>query len=235
MILVIILFIFFIICSAFFSASETAIFSLSSIKLRKLSQKYPKGKTVSNLLKQPTRLLSAIVFGNLLVNIGIASFSTAIFVKLFGENGLILAILISGTLILFLGEIFPKTFAIYTAERASLLFAPLLSIFSKIFSPIIIVIEKIVGHFSSFIIRKPRRHTLSDEEFKAALLLGIKGGEISEAEEEMISYVLEFKETRASEVVTARIDIKGIDSELNQEEVLDTLRKEKHSKFPLYN
>jgi putative hemolysin len=171
-----------------------------------------------------------------LVNIGIASLSTAFFVKTLGlgPNGLLFAIILSGVLILFLGEIFPKTFAIHTAERAALIFSPVLGIFSKIFSPIIIVIERIVGHFSSFIIRKPRIHTLSDEEFKAALLLGKKGGEISEAEEEMISYVLEFKETQASEIVTARIDIKGIDNELSQDEVVEVLRKEKHSKFPVY-
>jgi len=231
----IILFLIFIVCSAFFSASETAIFSLSNVKLRRLSERYPTGKIVRDLLKRPMRLLSAIVFGNLLVNIGIASFSTALFVGIFGENGLILAIFVSGILILFLGEIFPKTFAIYTAERASLIFSPLLIIFSKIFSPIIIVIEKIVGLFSSFTIRKPKKLALSDEEFKAALLFGKKEGEISEAEEEMISHVLEFKETQASEVMTARIDIKGININLTQVEVLDILSKEKHSKFPVYN
>ena len=220
--------------SAFFSASETAIFSLSQVKLRKLSQKYPQAKRVKNLLRRPTRLLSAIVFGNLLVNIGIASFSTALFVGIFGQNGLFLAIITSGTLILFLGEIFPKTFAIHTAEKASLILSPAISIFSKIFSPIIIVIEKIVESFSFFIIGKPKKSMLSDEEFKGALLLGKKEGEISEDEEEMISYLLEFKETQASEIVTARIDIKGIDTELSQAEVLDILRQQKHSKFPVY-
>ncbi len=229
-----VIFLFLICCSAFFSASETAIFSLSALRVRRLSEKYPAGKTVSDLLKKPTHLLSAIVFGNLLVNISIASLSTALFVSIFGEKGLVLAIFISGTFILFLGEIFPKTFAIYTAEKASLTFSPLLNIFSNIFHPIIIVIETIVRFFSSFIIRKPKKQALSDEEFRAALLLGKKGGEISEAEEEMISHVLEFKETWASEIVTARIDIKGIDSESTQSEVIDHLRNEKHSKFPVY-
>jgi putative hemolysin len=234
MLINIIIFIILIACSAFFSASETAIFSLSNLKLRRLSEKYPAGKVVNGLLKKPTHLLSAIVFGNLLVNIGFASLSTALFVSIFGERGLVLAIFISGIFILFLGEIFPKTFAIYTAEKASLIFSPLLNILSKIFFPIIIVIETIVSFFSSFIIRKTKKHNLSDEEFRTALFLGKKGGEISEAEEEMISYVLEFKETWASEIVTARIDIKGIDSESTQSQVMDILRQEKHSKFPVY-
>ncbi len=226
------LFIVFISLSAFFSASETAIFSLSNFKLRSLSEKYPQGKLVKKLLCRPTRLLSAIVFGNLLVNIGIASLSTAIFVKIFGQNGLLLAILISGSVILFLGEILPKTFAIYTAEKLSLFSAPLLNVFSKAFSPIIFIIEKIVRYFSNLIIHKPKRTVLSDEEFKAALLLSRRDGQISEQEEDMISYILEFKDTKASEILTARIDILGVDTTLSQKEVLNLLKEKKHSKFP---
>lgn len=228
------LFIIFICFSAFFSASETAIFSLGSVKLRRLIEKYPKAKTVKNLLRRPTRLLSAIVFGNLLVNIGLSSFATAIFVKAFGPKGLMLAVFISGTLILFFGEIFPKTFAIHMPEKLSLLFSPALSIFSRIFYPIIIVIEKSVKYFSSLLIQKPKKFKLSDDEFKVALSLSKKGGQISAQQEQMISHVLEFKDTNAGEILTARTDIKGIDSRLTRQEVLETVREEKHSKFPVY-
>ena len=228
------LFIIFISFSAFFSASETAIFSLGSLRLRRLYERSPKAKSIRNLLRRPTHLLSAIVFGNLLVNIGITSLSTAIFVKTFGENGLILSILASGTLILFFGEIFPKTFAIYAAERLSLLFSPVLSIFSKIFLPLINAIERIVVYLSSFILRGRKRAALSDDEFRAFLLLGKKEGQISAQEEEMISHVLEFKDTNASEILTARIDISGIDINTSQKEVRGILQEKKHSKFPVY-
>ncbi len=228
------LFIIFIFLSAFFSASETAIFSLGNLKLRKIAEKHPKGKIVKNLLKNPTHLLSAIVFGNLLVNIGLVSFSTAIFVRVWGERGLILAIALSGTLILFLGEIFPKTLAIYTAEKLSLPAARILNVLAKVFSPFIWAIEKIVGYFSSFVLRRHKKSKLSDEEFKAALLLSQKDGQISAQEEDMISHVLEFKDTRASEILTARIDIKGIDSALSPGEVLDFLKVKQHSKFPVF-
>jgi putative hemolysin len=163
MILNLLLFVFFILCSAFFSAAETAIFSLSSIKIKRLSEKYAKGKILSLLMKRPTRLLSAIVFGNLLVNIAFTSFSTAFFVKALGKSGLLVSIILSGTVILFLGEIFPKTFAIYAAERFSLAAIPILHGFSGFFSPLIILIEKIVNYFSSFIIRKPYRTTFMNQ------------------------------------------------------------------------
>ncbi len=227
------LFLFFIILSAFFSGSETAIFSLSNLKLRRIAEKYPKGRVVKNLLCRPTRLLSAIVFGNSLVNIGLSSLATAICVQIWGNKGFFVAILVSGTLILFLGEILPKTIAIYTAERLSLSLSPILSIFSKVFYPFITIIERIVEVFSSLIIRKPKK-VLNNEEFKAALLLSKKDGQISAQEEEMISYVLEFKDTQASEILTARIDIQGIDTNLSQKDVIALLRKKKHSKFPVF-
>ena len=234
MVVNIFLFIFFIILSAFFSGSETAIFSLSNLKLRRIAQKYPKGKVVSNLLRRPTHLLSAIVFGNLLVNIGLVSLATTICVQIWGNKGFFIAVLVSGTLILFLGEILPKTIAIYAAEKLSLSLSPILSVFSKVFSPFIIIIERIVEIFSSLIIRKPKKSTLNNEEFKTALLLSKKDGQISAQEEEMISYVLEFKDTQASEILTARIDIQGIDTNLSQKDVIALLRKIKHSKFPVF-
>ena len=228
------LFLFFIILSAFFSGSETAIFSLSNLKLNRIAEKYPKGKVVKNLLGRPTHLLSAIVFGNSLVNIGISSLATAICVQIWGNKGFFVAVLVSGTLILFLGEIFPKTIAIYAAEKLSLSLSPILSVFSKVFYPFIAIIERIVKFFSSLIIRKPKKSTLSDEEFKTALLLSKKDGQISAQEEEMIGYVLEFKDTQASEILTARIDIQGIDNNLSQKNVIALLRRKKHSKFPVF-
>ncbi|MFH1519382.1 MAG: hemolysin family protein [Candidatus Omnitrophota bacterium] len=228
------LFLIFIILSAFFSGSETAIFSLSDLKLRRITAKYPQGKIIKSLLQRPTRLLSAIVFGNMLVNISLASLATAISVQAWGKNGLVIAVLASGTLILFLGEIFPKTIAIYTAEKLSLTLAPFLNIFSRLFFPFIIAIEGIARIFSSLIIRKPKKSTLSDEEFRGALLLSKKDGQISAQEEKMISHVLEFKDTKASEILTARIDIQGIDTSLNQKDIISFLRKRKHSKFPVY-
>ncbi|MFO8052486.1 MAG: hemolysin family protein [Candidatus Omnitrophota bacterium] len=220
--------------SAFFSASETAIFSLSKLTLRNLKQRYKRAQTIKKMLQKPTRLLSAIVFGNLLFNIGISSLSTAIFVKIYGPKGLIFAIIFSGVIILFFGEIFPKIFAIYAAKEFSLLASSVLNIFSKIFFPLIVTIEKVVNYFSNLLIKIPKKDNAGGQEFKTALLLSKKGGHISQQEEEMISYVLEFKETSAGEILTARVDTEGIEIKSSQEEVLSLLRRFKHSKLPVY-
>lgn len=228
------LFLIFIVFSAFFSASETALFSLSSLKLRRLQDASRRGHTVKALLKRPTHLLSTIVFGNMLVNIALSSLSTAVFVSRWGESGLALAIVLSGTLILFFGEVFPKNIAIYAADKLSLFSAAPLVVFSRIFAPFIVLIESVVAFFSSFVIRRGQVKVLSEEELKAALLLGRKDGQITKSEQRMISHLLEFKDTWASEILTARIDIKGIDIKFNQAEVFEFLRRHKHSRFPVY-
>lgn len=223
-----------LIISAFFSASETAIFSLSKVALRSLQDKNRQAKVIKTLLQRPTRLLSAIVFGNLLANIGMASLSTAIFVNLWGLSGLGIAILFNGFIILFFGEIFPKIFAVQSAQDFSLPAALVLNIISKMFLPLIIGVEKVVSYFSKIMIKFPKKEFPGDHELKTALLLSKKSGYISEEEKEMISYVLEFKETDAGEILTARVDIKGIEVNSSQAKVLDLLRREKHSKLPVY-
>lgn len=228
------LFILFVLFSAFFSATETAIFSLSNLKLRQMQERFPQARLVRRLLDKPARLLSAVVFGNMLVNIGFASLTAVIFVAAWGEEGLIFAIFTSGIIILFLGEIIPKTFAIYLAREWAIASAPVIDIFSKIFFPAIVVMEKIGSFFSSFLAHLPSKQTFSDEELRTALLLSKKEGFITAQEEEMISYVLEFKDTWVSEIMTVRVDIQGIDNKLSQEEVIEIMRDKKHSKFPVY-
>lgn len=224
----------FISLSAFFSASETAIFSLSNLKLKKLQELHLRGKIIKGLLDKPTRTLSTVTFGNMLVNVGISSLFTTIFVDIFGDKGVFLAILTSGIFILLLGEVFPKTFAIYLAENLSLICAPILSAFSKIFFIFIFIIEKIALFFLTFILRLPQKQSPGYEELKTALVISRNEGQISAEEKEMISHVLEFKDTWVSEIMSPRVDIHGIDAKLTQGEVLKIAREESHSRFPVY-
>lgn len=222
-----------IIFSALFSASETAIFSLTQSQLRELQERKRQAKTIKNILKRPTRLLSAIVFGNLLCNIGISSLSVAVFVDLWGPRGFIFAVFFSGFFILFFGEIFPKIFAIYSAKEFSVPAALALNVFLKLTLPLVAFLEQLVTFFSKKLIIIPKKKQ-EEREFKTALLLGKSEGYIAEEEREMISYILEFKDTTAGEIITARVDIKGIEINFSQSEVLTFLNEQKHSKVPVY-
>ncbi|MCK4809334.1 MAG: HlyC/CorC family transporter [Candidatus Omnitrophica bacterium] len=233
MVISFVLLVVFISFSFFFSASETAIFSLTKTKFRRLKEKYVSAKELNIIFRNPGLFLSTIVFGNMLVNIGLASLTTYVFVDSFGNKGIIFSIVFSGLVLLFFGEVFPKTLAIYAYERISLASAPLLIFISRILSPGVRLIQKIVDTICYSFLKKEKKFS-SEEDIKEALFLGKKEGYITEAEEEMISYVLEFKETWANEVLTPRVDIKGIEIESSQEEIISIFKKERHSKFPVY-
>jgi CBS domain containing-hemolysin-like protein len=222
-----------IVFSAFFSASETAIFSLKQGSFRKLKEKYPSAKRLNRIFKSPSFYLSTIVFGNMLVNIGLTSLATYTSVHLWGEAGVLFSIFFSGVIILLLGEVIPKTIAIHTYEKFSLFSAPLLISIARLLHPLLRVIQMIVDGLSRNFLGKEKKR-FSEEELKEAIFLGKKGGHISDAEEEMISYVLEFKDTWASEIMTPRVDIKAINIESRQEEVLELLQEVRHSRFPVY-
>ena len=94
------------------------------------------------------------------------------------------------------------------------------------------IIQKLVDAISRCFLKK--RKSLTEEEIKKAIELGGKRGTISEAEKDLIYSVLEFKDTKVSEIMTPRIEVKALKWDLSQEEVLEYLRKTKHSKLPVY-
>ncbi len=226
----------FIVCSAFFSASETAIFSLGLTRLRGIKSKSQRRhKVLSRLLKRPSYLLATIVFGNMLVNVGLASLTTAVCVELFHEKGALIAILFSGSLILVMGEILPKTIAIYLAEQISLLAAPVIDFVGTALRPVIVGVQRLSDKVAQIIVgRQKGEVSFTEEELKTALSLGRKEGQITEAEEEMISYVLRFKDTSASQIMTPRVETVAIEEGTSQEEIFQILRRMRHSKFPVY-
>ena len=231
----IILLVLFIFLSAFFSASETAIFSLGKARFRRLKERYPSAKRLNPLFRSPTLTLSTIVFGNIWVNIGLASLTTSVLVSIFGQRGIVVSIIFSGVIILFLGEILPKSFAVYVPERISLFSAPLLLLIMRFFYPILTLTQKIVDSTSYlFFGRKKEEKLFSEDELKEALFFGKKHGDITPVEEEMISYLLEFKDTCVSEVMTPRVEIQGIEINLSHQSVMDNLKNIRHSKLPVY-
>jgi len=228
------LFVIFILCSAFFSASETAIFSLGKIQIRRLQEQFGVTPKLKAVLKRPSLILSTIVFGNMLVNIGFSSLATTMCVKIWRDAGVFLAIISSGLIILILGEVFPKTFAIYAADRVSLVSSPILILFSRIFYPFLLIIQKVVDAISVRFFSRGKGGIFTEDELKTAIGLSKKAGHISEAEEKLISHVLEFKDTQVSEILTARVDIEGVESDESQGGVSRILKEKKHSKLPVY-
>ena len=140
------LLIFLVCCSAFFSASETALTSLSKIRLRNMVEENVKNADlIMRLLEDPNRLLSSILVGNNLVNNGASALTTTLAIQIFRGNSGGAGIATITVIILIFGEITPKTIAAQKAEKVALAVVKIISICVLVFRPVVAVLNVVTG------------------------------------------------------------------------------------------
>ena len=106
--------------SAFFSASETALMSLSKIRIRHMVEEKVRGaEAVSKLVEKPSKLLGSILVGNNVVNIGASALATSLALHYFGNAGVGIATGLMTITVLIFGEITPKSLAAQHSEFIS--------------------------------------------------------------------------------------------------------------------
>lgn len=230
MIYKIIVIIILLIFSAFFSASETAIFSLDSLKLRKMMRRSKLGKNVKYLLKNPIKLLATILIGNMMVNITASSIAGSMAIDIWGDKGVGISIGIMTFLLLLFGEVTPKRYAIERPIRMSLFSAKPLIYLSRLFLPFHWMLKVITG----VVPVKKKEPTLNEEELKAVIDMGHRQGIVAGHERELIGAVLGFTDTIVKEVMIKKENIKAISCDLAQDEFIKLVKEFKHSKIPVY-
>ena len=205
--------------SGFFSSAETALFSISKAKAIHLAKE--KG-LVNSLIKKMKddhhRLLSTILIGNNVVNVGASALATAVTLKLVSHNAVGIATGIMTALILVFGEIIPKSIA----TRNNVLIARLVILplywLSILFSPVIYLLN-FIPRLTSKVQRKSR---VTEEELMTFVEVVEEEGGIEEEEKELIHNIFEFDDTSASEIMTPRADmfVINVDDDLNVEEII---------------
>ncbi len=226
-----------LILSGLFSASETALFSLSKIQLRRLKEKKPvQSALVAQLLDSPRRTLNTILTGNMLVNITASALVAETVMRLVGQKGLGISCGLTTLLLLVFGEVTPKTFAISHAENFSCFISRPLHLFAKIVFPIRWGWSKIADFFSGRTIGRQylRQPFLTEEEIRGLVSIGEKEGVVSKEEEQMISAVFDFAERYVNEIMTPRVDIVAVDLNEDSRHLEKTLKSSRHSKIPVY-
>ena len=226
-----------LILSGLFSASETALFSLSKIQIRRLKEKRPaQSALIVQLLNSPRRTLNTILTGNMLVNVTASALVTEIAIDLVGQKGVALACGLTTFLLLVFGEVTPKTFAISHAESFSCFISRPLSFFTKLVFPIRWAWAKIADSFSQRIIGRQYLHQpfLTEEEIRGLVSIGEKEGIISKEEEQMINTVFDFGERYVNEIMTPRVDIIAVDVNKDNLYLEKALKSSRHSKVPVY-
>jgi CBS domain containing-hemolysin-like protein len=221
--------------SAFFSSAETAVFSLNAVQVQRLKDRHSKrGLWIAAQLSQPARILSTLLIGNTLVNVAISSLGYAMIdeIPAVGKYSAAVAIPVMTVLLLIFGEVAPKRYAIAHAERLTALYTALLQFWMHLLSPLGLFLSAISNHVRQSL--KPERKSLSDEELLTAVELGAETGVLDEEERSMVDGIMRLSEMTASDVMTPRVDIEGLDVEGSPDEHLQTARNAHHYYLPVF-
>jgi CBS domain containing-hemolysin-like protein len=224
--------------SAFFSASETALMSLSKIRLRHMLDEKVKGADkVERIVENSSRLLGTILVGNNIANILASSLATAIAIKLWPDSGVGIATAIMTVLIIIFGEITPKSLAAQNSERISIKVSRPILFLIKLFRPIVGITTYISSGIITVLGGKPNKSQphITEAELKTIVDVSEEEGVLEIEEKEMIYNVFEFGDLQVKDVMVQRVDIVALEQSSSLGETLEVLRTEQFSRMPIYN
>jgi CBS domain containing-hemolysin-like protein len=230
----ILLFVICVILTAFFSSSEVALISITRAKARTLvNEGKPGSEAVAALKDSPEHLLITILIGNTLVTTAAAAIATAVAIQIFGDIGVGIATVFVVVVLLVFGEIGPKIYAARASDSFVLRVAPVILFASRIFSPIIWLVERVSPTFG--IGKDTCEPAVTEEEIKEWIDVGKEDGTIEQGEQEMLYSVLEFADTTAREIMTPRIDVTLMEDTVTFEEAIRIFNETGFSRIPVYH
>ncbi len=224
--------------SAFFSGSETALFSLSRFDLQQLRKsRNPHSENLHALLDQPRRLIISILSGNELVNIAATANMTFILVSLYGsEHGGWINLFVMVPLLLLFGEVTPKTIAVFNPVRFSTRIAAPMDFWVTLVTPLRLVIRGIADRVTTLIVGEATdaENILRKDEFLTLVEEVAREGELSATERALIYNLLEAGDTEIVEIMTPRTRVKFLHADMAVPEMISQFQTYQHPRVPVY-
>jgi CBS domain containing-hemolysin-like protein len=222
-----------ILASGFFSGSEIALFSISRARARGLLENERRGAAALVSLKSnPERLLVTLLIGNNVANIGAAAVATYSATMAFGSAGVGIATGVMTLMVLFFGEIVPKSIAARNAESFALFIAPFVVLLSRLLTPIslpFVALTRVVVPQSTVL------PSVTEAEIRSLTEIGHRGGAIEEHERELIERAFLLDSTRAWQIMTPRVDIEAWPDDTTLSDIARELDSIRYSRIPIYS
>jgi len=222
--------------SGFFSGLEVALVGIRKSKVVQLYNEGKKGsKALHKLKMNPSWMMSSVNLGNNLVNVGASALATSTAIRLFGNDGLGIAVGVMTFLILVFGEITPKTYCNANATRIALRYAPVLLAFSYVFYPVVKFFEII----TKGVVKLPgSSHTpppITEEDILGVIDQGLEEKAIEKDEMELVQGALKFDDTVIRSVMTPRTKMFSLNSKMLLFEALPQINQKGYSRIPIFN
>lgn len=226
-----------LVLSGFFSSAETALTCTNKVRIRSLAEDgNKKALRVQTILESYSKILSTILIGNNLVNIGASSLATTLTIRLCGSQFVGISTGLLTFLVLIFGEIVPKTWAGAHADQIALAYSGAIRILMLLFTPVIWVVDNIAqGIIRLFHLgAKPGEGSITEDELRTYVDVSHEEGVIESEEREFIYNVFDFSDSTAQEIMIPRIDMTAISSAATYEEIFTLFKKTMYTRIPVY-
>ena len=223
--------------SAFFSFAETALTTVNKIRVLTLIEEGDKrALKLQKVLEQPSKMLSAILIGNNIVNMSLSSLGTVIATKAFGNAGAGIATGILTFLVLVFGEITPKTCATLSAEKLSLCFAGIIYSWMQIATPLIFIINAFsMGVLKLLRVDPNKRNDIyTEDEIRTIVEVSHQDGAIESEERKMINNVFDLDDHLAKDIMVPKLDMTFLNVNATYAETIEVYRQDLFTRLPVY-
>jgi CBS domain containing-hemolysin-like protein len=222
--------------SAFFSSAETALTTVSRIKLKTLADDGDKrAAKVLRITKNSHKMLSAILIGNNIVNLSASSLATTLSLRLWGNYAAGVATGILTFLVLIFGEITPKSMATVESLKLSMIYAPIIEKLMVILTPIIVAVNAI-SHLilRLFGVKKAPNIGMTSDELRTMVDVSHESGTIEEDEKDYIHNVFDFSDSAVKEVMIPRIDMAMVNVNWSYDKLIELFQENMYTRLPVY-
>ncbi len=225
-----------IIVSAFFSASEAALISVSRLRARTMAERHVRGaRDVITLTEHRNRFLTSVLIGNTIALLAADSIATSLAYQMHLPLPAVISTVVMSVVLLLFGEIVPKTVASSDGERWALRLAPTMHGAAWALTPLANAFLWVTAILlRPFGIRNVQRIFVTEEDIRALVNVGAEQRVIEEQEREMIHSVIQFGDTIAREVMTPRPEMVAVSVDETPRRALDIIIAERHSRLPVY-
>lgn len=234
-----------LVLSAFFSSAETCLTTVNKMRMKSLAdEKVKNAALVLKLIENPTKLLSAILIGNNIVNISASSLTTSFAIQLANKLGFSnmvslftgLATGILTLLVLIFGEIVPKSFAAVSNEKLSLLYAKPIYLITNVLAPASFLMNKLSDGLLRMLHIDPHAQpAITENELRTIVDVSHKEGVIESEERKMITNVVDFGDSLAKDVMVPKMDVAFANVKLSYNELIDLYSKYTFTRLPVYS
>ena len=223
--------------SAFFSSAETAFTTVNRVRMKALADEgNSRAAAALTVLDNYSKMLSTILIGNNIVNLTASSLTTILATKAFGSYAVGIATGILTLAILIFGEIIPKNTAMLYSDKISLIYAKIILLLMRLFTPVVIIIDKMSSGISKLlhIDMNKKGSLMTENELKTYVDVSHEDGVIESEEREIIYNVFDFSDAVAKDIMIPRIDMVSVGLDAGYDEVLAVFKDYMYTRLPVY-